>query len=138
MKRTSKAHWEGTLKEGKGTLTTQSGILSNANYGFTARFEEGKPGTNPEELIAAAHAGCFTMYVSAKISAKGFIPKALDTEAIINSEGGGIVSIHLIITGSAEGMDAESFESITKDAIKNCIVSKALNIAITSEAKFNS
>lgn len=137
MKRTAKAHWEGTLKEGKGTLTTQSGILNHTNYGFTARFEEGKTGTNPEELIAAAHAGCFTMEISAKITAKGFAPKALDTEASVNMENSMITGIHLIISGSAEGMNAEDFEAIVKDASKNCIISKALNVAITFEAKFN-
>ncbi|MCD6018029.1 MAG: peroxiredoxin, OsmC subfamily [Bacteroidetes bacterium] len=137
MKRTAKAHWEGTLKEGKGTLSTQSGILNNTNYNFSARFEEGQKGTNPEELIAAASAGCFTMYVGAKITEKGFIPKALDTDAILNFEGGVITAIHLIISGGADGLDAESFESITKDAAKNCIVSKALNVRVTSEAKFN-
>lgn len=137
MKRTSKAHWEGTLKEGKGTLSTQSGILNNANYGFSARFEEGQPGTNPEELIAAAHAGCFTMAVSSMITAKGFIPKVLDTDAIINSEDGAITSIHLIISGSVPGIDEKSFKSLTEAAAKTCIVSKALNISITSEAKLN-
>lgn len=136
MKRTSKAHWEGTLKEGKGTLSTQSGILNNANYGFTARFEEGQPGTNPEELIAAAHAGCFTMAVSSIITAKGFIPEVLDTEAIINSEAEGITSIHLIISGKVEGMSEEDFITIIEMAAKTCIVSKILNIKITSEAKF--
>ncbi len=136
MKRTAKAHWEGTLKEGKGTLTTQSGILNNTNYGFTARFEEGKTGTNPEELIAAAHAACFTMEVSSMITAKGFIPKNLNTEAIITMEGLSIKSSHLVISGGAEGMDAEEFETMTSMAAKNCIISKVLNVVITSEAKF--
>ncbi len=137
MRRTAKAHWQGSLKEGKGSLSTQSGILNDTNYSFKTRFEEGQKGTNPEELIAAAHAGCFTMYVSAKITEKGLAPKTLDTESVLNFEGGAITAIHLIISGSADGLNQESFDSITKDAAKNCIVSKALNVPITSEAKFN-
>lgn len=136
MKRTAKAHWEGNLKEGKGNLTTQSGILSNTNYSFKTRFE-GDPGTNPEELLAAAHAGCFTMAVSAALTQKGLNPKTLDTEAVLSMEGLTITGVHLIISGSVDGIGADEFTAITKDAEKNCIISKALNVAITSEAKFN-
>lgn len=136
MKRTAKAHWEGTLKEGKGTITTPSGILDNTNYSFKTRFEEGEKGTNPEELLAAAHAGCFTMAVGAMLTQKGLNPKALDTEAVVKMEGLAVTAVHLIISGSVEGLTAAEFEAITKDAEKNCIISKVLNVPITSEAKF--
>ncbi|MDD5572085.1 MAG: OsmC family peroxiredoxin, partial [Bacteroidales bacterium] len=128
MKRTAKAHWQGNLKEGKGDLTTQSGILKNINYSFKTRFEEGEAGTNPEELLAAAHAGCFTMAVSAVITQKGLNPESLDTEATLSMEGLSITGIHLSISGSVAGINAEEFKIITKDAEKNCIISKALSI----------
>ena len=136
MKRTAKAHWQGNLKEGKGALTTPSGILNNTNYSFKTRFEEGEAGTNPEELLAAAHAGCFTMAVSAMLTAKGLTAKELDTEAIVSMEGLAVTAVHLIITGSVDGIKADEFVAITKDAEKNCIISKVLNVAITSEATF--
>lgn len=136
MKRTAKAHWAGTLKEGKGTLTTPSGILNNTNYSFKTRFEEGEAGTNPEELLAAAHAGCFTMAVGAMLTAKGLNPKALDTEAVVTMEGLAVTAVHLIISGSVDGINADEFTAITKDAEKNCIISKVLSVPITSEAKF--
>ena len=136
MKRTAKAHWQGNLKEGKGTLTTPSGILNNTNYSFKTRFEEGEAGTNPEELLAAAHAGCFTIAVSAMLTAKGFTAKELDTEAIVNMEGLAVTAVHLIISGSVDGITADEFVAITKDAEKNCIISKVLNVEITSEATF--
>jgi osmotically inducible protein OsmC len=136
MKRTAKAHWQGNLKEGKGTLTTPSGILNNTNYSFKTRFEEGEAGTNPEELLAAAHAGCFTMAVSAMLTAKGLTAKSLDTEAIVTMEGLAVTAVHLIISGSADGITADEFAAITKDAEKNCIISKVLSVPITSEATF--
>jgi len=136
MKRTAKAHWEGTLKEGKGSITTPSGILDKTNYSFKTRFEEGEKGTNPEELLAAAHAGCFTMAVGAILTQKGLNPKGLDTEAVVSMEGLAVTGVHLIISGSVEGINATEFEAITKDAEKNCIISKVLSVPITSEAKF--
>jgi len=136
MKRTAKAHWSGNLKEGKGTLTTQSGILNNTSYSFKTRFEEGEKGTNPEELLAAAHAGCFTMSVSAILTQKGFNPTSLDTEATVTMEDLTIKGIHLSITGSVSGAKAEEFEMAVKDAEKNCVISKALGIHISSEAHF--
>jgi osmotically inducible protein OsmC len=135
MKRTAKAHWSGTLKDGKGTLTTQSGILENTNYSFKTRFE-GEKGTNPEELLAAAHAGCFTMAVGNILTEKGLNPKSLDTEATVTLEGLTITNIHLSITGSVAGINAEQFTAVTKDAEKNCIISKALSMPISSEAHF--
>jgi lipoyl-dependent peroxiredoxin len=134
MKRTAKAHWSGNLKEGNGTLTTQSGILDKTNYSFKARFEEGEKGTNPEELLAAAHAGCFTMWVASILTQKGLNPASLETEATLTLEGLNITGINLSITGSVPGISAEEFIAITKDAEKNCIISKSLSVVITSEA----
>ncbi len=136
MKRTAKAHWTGTLKDGKGNLSTQSGTLEKTNYSFKTRFEDGEKGTNPEELLAAAHAGCFTMAVGAILTQKGLNPTALDTEAAVTMEGMSITGVHLNITGSVPGITADEFTAITKDAEKNCLISKVLSIPITSEAKF--
>ncbi|MFM9909179.1 MAG: OsmC family peroxiredoxin [Chitinophagaceae bacterium] len=136
MIRTAKAHWAGNLKEGKGTLTTASTILNETNYSFKTRFEDGTPGTNPEELLAAAHAGCYTMAVAAIITQKNLIPATLDTEASLTMEGMNITKIHLSITGSVPGMNADDFTTITKDAEKNCLISKVLSIPISSEAHF--
>lgn len=134
MKRTAKAHWSGNLKEGKGTLTTQSGILNNSNYSFKTRFEQGEGGTNPEELLAAAHAGCFTMSVSSMLTQKGFNPISLDTEATVSMEGLTITGVHLSINDMVNGISDDEFSVITKDAEKNCLISKALSIPITSES----
>ena len=136
MKRTAKAHWAGNLKDGKGELTSPSGILNKTNYSFKTRFEEGVTGTNPEELLAAAHAGCFTMAVGAILTQKGLNPIALDTEASISMEGLSITGVHLSITGSVAGISEDEFVTITKDAEKNCLISKVLNIPISSEAHF--
>ena len=95
MKRTAIAHWAGTLKEGKGSLTTQSEVLDKTNYSFKHRFVEGEKGTNPEELIAAAHAGCFTMWVSSVLTQKGFTDFDLDTVATVTLEGTNITGSHL-------------------------------------------
>jgi len=134
MKRTAKAHWSGNLKEGKGRLTTQSGVLDGTNYSYKTRFEEDRSGTNPEELLAAAHAGCFTMAVDSLLTKKGLNPTFLDTEATVTMEAGVITGIHLSITGSIAGIGADDFEAVKKDAEKNCPISKALGIPITSEA----
>ena len=136
MIRTAAAHWEGNLKEGKGTLSTKSGVLKNTNYSFKTRFEDGASGTNPEELLAAAHAGCFTMAVSSMLNAKGITANKLDTKAELTMEGLNITGMHLNITGSIPGITAEEFATITKDAEQNCLISKVLNIPITSEAHF--
>lgn len=135
MKRTAQAHWEGNLKEGKGSLSSQSGILSQTNYSFKTRFEEGEKGTNPEELLAAAHAGCFTMAVSAALTQKGMNPEALDTEAVLSMEGLNITGIHLSIKGKVPGISADDFKAIVKDTEKNCIISKALSVPISSEGQ---
>lgn len=134
MKRTAKAHWAGTIKEGKGNLTTASEVLNHSNYSFKTRFTGEEKGTNPEELLAAAHAGCFTMAVSLALTQKGLNPAALDTEAEVAMDNSGITGVHLNITGNVSGITAEEFETITKEAEKNCLISKVLNITISSES----
>ncbi len=133
MKRTAKAHWNGTLKEGAGTLTTQSTTLNNTQYSFKTRFADGV-GTNPEELLAAAHAGCFTMAVGAALSQAGFVPGDLDTEAVLELDmvALSVTGIHLEIKGSViEGVSEEKFKEIAEGAKANCIISKALSVPIT-------
>ena len=133
MKRTAKAHWNGTLTEGKGEISTQSTILNNTQYSFKTRFADGI-GTNPEELIAAAHAGCFTMAVGAVLTQAGFTPGDLTTDAILDLDMQAltITGIHLELKGSAiEGVSEEKFKEIAEGAKANCIISKALSVPIT-------
>lgn len=134
MQRKAKAHWTGSVKEGKGELTTQSEILNKTNYSFRTRFVGDEKGTNPEELLAAAHAGCFTMAVSYALTEKGIIPTFLDTEAVVSMDGTGITAVHLSITGKVPGASSEDFELITKGAEQSCLISKILKISVTSEA----
>ena len=134
MKRTAKAYWEGSVKEGKGNLTTQSEVLNQTNYSFRTRFVGDEKGTNPEELLAAAHAGCFTMAVSYALTEKGITPIFLDTEAIVSMDGADITGIHLSITGNVPDTSAEEFEAIAKGAEQNCLISKVLKIPVTSDA----
>lgn len=134
MKRTAKAHWEGNVKEGKGNLTTQSEILNHTNYSFRTRFVGDEKGTNPEELLAAAHAGCFTMAVSYALSEKGLTPTTLDTEAAVSMDGTAITGIRLSIVWDVPGISAAEFEAITKGAEQNCLISKVLDIPVSSEA----
>lgn len=134
MKRTATAQWNGTGKEGKGTLTTQSGVLISNPYSYVTRFEN-EPGTNPEELIAAAHAGCFTMKLSFIISAAGYTPGTLTTTAAVTLDNGTITTIHLDVKGQVDGADQAKFSEWAEDAKKNCPVSKVLRAAITMEAK---
>jgi len=134
MKRTAKAHWKGNLKEGKGEISTPSTILNQTNYSFKTRFEQGAVGTNPEELIAAAHAGCFTMAVSAQLTQKGITAGDLETEAILDLDMVGlkIDGIHLDIKAAAiDGVSEAQFKEIAEGAKAGCIVSKALNVPIT-------
>jgi osmotically inducible protein OsmC len=133
MKRKATAVWQGSVKEGKGTLTTQSKVLDNAQYSFKTRFEDGI-GTNPEELIAAAHSGCFTMQLSAFIGEAGFEIQNLETTCTIDFQNGSIVGSHLNVTGKASGISNDVFQELVTKAEKNCPVSKLLNTAITSEA----
>ena len=137
MERTASAVWNGSLKEGKGTITTQSGLLSDAPYSFVTRFENGK-GTNPEELIAAAHAGCFTMALSAQLGTMNFTPQSLRTSAKLTLEkldaGWTISTIHLDVSARVPGISASAFESAAASAKANCPVSRVLKAEITMEA----
>ncbi len=144
MKRKSTAIWQGTGLEGKGTLTSTSGVLNNTPYSFTTRFknEEGKAGTNPEELIAAAHAGCFTMALSFQLNKEGFTANELKTEAAVAIEQIGdhweIKSVHLDLIGEVPGLTTERFIELAGVAKANCPVSmalKAIEITLTAKLK---
>ena len=141
MKRTASAAWSGDLKQGKGALTTQSGVLKETPYSFSTRFENGI-GTNPEELIAAAHAGCFTMALSAALGRAGFTPQKLVTNATVTLEqvsGNWTIStVDLQLTGRVPGIDAKKFDEIAADAKANCPVSRVLNAKISLDAKLES
>lgn len=133
MKRTGTAVWNGSGKEGSGNLTTQSTTLNNTQYSYKSRFEEGV-GTNPEELLAAAHAGCFTMKLAFVLGGAGFTPESLETTSTVTLDNGVITTSHLVVKGSVPGISAEKFQEAVKDAEQNCPVSKALNVTITTEA----
>ena len=137
MKRKASARWQGTAKEGQGTLSVDSGTLKDTPYTFKARFGDGK-GTNPEELIAAAHAGCFTMALSFSLNNAGFTAEAIDTEAVLTLdqvEGGfAITAIHLVTRARVPAIDAAKFAEIANGAKTNCPVSKVLNATITMDA----
>ncbi len=133
MKRTATANWKGTGKEGKGIVSSQSGVLNNNQYSYTTRFEDGI-GTNPEELIAAAHAGCFSMKLSFVLNAAGFTPENIDTKCTILLEGGAITGSHLETKVTLPGLDADQFATYAKEAKENCPVSKFLNTNITMDA----
>ena len=133
MKRTATAVWNGSGKEGKGSLSTQSSALNKMQYSFKSRFEDGT-GTNPEELIAAAHAGCFSMKLSFVLGAAGFTPESIETTANVTLENGAISTSHLVVKASVLGITAEAFAVCAEDAKANCPVSKVLNAAITMEA----
>lgn len=135
--RTAKAHWEGGGKDGKGSLTTESGVLNASPYAFKTRFEEAV-GTNPEELIGAAHAGCFTMQLSFFLVEEGFTAERLDTQARVFFEDGSIPKIELELTGKVPGIDESKFKDIANKAKENCPVSKLLNADITLKTTFES
>ncbi|MBD1393213.1 OsmC family peroxiredoxin [Mucilaginibacter glaciei] len=133
MKRTANAHWNGTLQDGKGEITTQSTILNKTQYSFKTRFADGI-GTNPEELIAAAHAGCFTMAVGAALTQQGITPGDLTTDAILDLDMQAleIKGIHLEMKASViEGVDEAKFKEVAEGAKSGCIISKALSVPIT-------
>jgi lipoyl-dependent peroxiredoxin len=138
MKRTASAVWNGDLKQGKGTVSTQSGVLKQTQYSFSTRFENGV-GTNPEELIAAAHAGCFTMAVSAFLGAEGFKPDELSTLASLTLEqvdgNWTITAIHLDLTGKVPEIDAAKFDEIADKAKAGCPVSRVLKAEISLTKK---
>lgn len=133
MKRTATAVWNGSGKEGNGTLSTQSTVLNKTQYSFNSRFAEGV-GTNPEELMAAAHAGCFTMKLSFVLGAAGFTPDTIETACVITLEDGSITKSELTVKATVPGMTAEKFQECAADAKANCPVSKAYNMEITMEA----
>jgi osmotically inducible protein OsmC len=143
MKRTSTAVWNGSGLEGKGSLTTQSGVFQNQPYSFKTRFqnEDGKAGTNPEELIAAAHAGCFNMALSFQLVGAGFTADELHTTAALNlekdKEGDGftITTVHLDLKAKVPGIDQAKFQELADRAKQNCPVSKVLNATITMTAQ---
>jgi osmotically inducible protein OsmC len=141
IQRKGSATWTGAIKDGKGTISTQSGVLQEAQYGFNTRFADGA-GTNPEELIGAAHAGCFTMALSGRLGAAGLTATKLATTATVSLDkvdgGFKITAVHLDLVGTVPGTDQATFESIAQDAEKNCPVSQVLNATITLTAKLES
>lgn len=133
MKRFATANWKGSGKEGKGTNTTQSGVLKDTQYSYLSRFENGI-GTNPEELVAAAHAGCFSMKLSFVLGAAGFTPDNIDTKCTVTLDNGAITESHLEVKATVPGIDAAKFAECAADAKANCPISKSLNAKITMEA----
>ena len=133
MKRNATAVWNGSGKEGKGHLTTQSTILNKTQYSYHSRFEEGL-GTNPEELVAAAHAGCFCMKLSFVLGAAGFTPESLETKCIINFEDGSLTESHLVLKAKVPGVSKEVFDASVKEAELNCPISKSIKSKISVEA----
>ena len=137
MKRNASAEWKGGLKDGKGTISSDSGVLTNTQYSFSTRFEDGK-GTNPEELIAAAHAGCFSMALSAQLGTMGLTPASIRTSASVSldkvGDGFAITAVHLVVKASVPGADAAQFETAANNAKAGCPVSKVLKATITMDA----
>ncbi|MFY9561405.1 MAG: OsmC family protein [Terriglobales bacterium] len=138
MQRKASAVWKGGLKEGKGTVSSASGVLSNTPYSFTTRFEN-TPGTNPEELIAAAHAACFSMALSAQLGGANLTPESIATAATLTLEkldsGWAITAVHLDVVAKVPGASAEAFNTAAQNAKAGCPVSKVLNAKITMDAK---
>jgi lipoyl-dependent peroxiredoxin len=137
MKRRGSAVWKGGLKDGNGTVSTDSGVLSNTQYSFSTRFEDGK-GTNPEELIAAAHAGCFSMALSGQLGNAGMTAESIATTATVNLEktdaGFTITAVHLDVTAKIPGADKGAFDMAANNAKAGCPVSRVLNATITMNA----
>ena len=138
MVRKASAVWNGSLKEGKGTISTESKVLSNAQYSFSTRFENGI-GTNPEELIAAAHAGCFSMALSAQLGGAGITPEAIETTASVSLEktdaGFTVTKSHLDVVATIPGADPAAFEKAAQDAKAGCPISRLLKAEVTMTAK---
>ena len=137
MQRKASAVWQGGLKEGKGTVSTESGVLSQAQYSFGTRFESGK-GTNPEELIAAAHAGCFSMALSAELGKSGIAPEKIETSAAVSLEkldsGWTVTQVHHDVRAKISGADKAAFEAAAGTAKQNCPISRLLNAKISMQA----
>ena len=138
MKRKASAVWQGGLKDGKGTISTDSGVLDNTQYSFSTRFEEGN-GTNPEELIAAAHAGCFSMALSGQLGNAGMTAQSIRTSATVTLEktdaGFTVTSVHLDVTAKIPGAEKSAFETAANNAKAGCPISRLLNTKITMDAK---
>jgi osmotically inducible protein OsmC len=138
MKRKASAVWKGGLKDGKGAISTDSGVLANTQYSFGTRFEEGK-GTNPEELIAAAHAGCFSMALSGQLGNAGMTADEISTSATVTLEktdaGFTVTSVHLDVTAKIPGAETKAFETAANNAKTGCPISRLLNAKITMDAK---
>lgn len=138
MKRKGSANWVGGIKDGKGTVSTESGVLEKTAYSFSTRFENGR-GTNPEELIAAAHAGCFSMALSGQLGKAGLTAKDISTTATVtldqSGEGFAITAVHLEVRAEVPDADREVFDKAANDAKNGCPVSKVLNAAITMDAQ---
>ena len=138
MKRTASAVWTGGLKDGHGSISTESGVLSDTQYSFSTRFEDGK-GTNPEELIAAAHAGCFSMALSGQLGNAGMTAESINTTATVRLEktdaGFTITAVHLDVTAKIPGADQQAFEVAANNAKAGCPVSRLLKAEITMDAK---
>ncbi len=138
MQRKASAVWKGGLKDGKGTVSSESGVLNNTPYSFSTRFE-GTPGTNPEELIAAAHAGCFSMALSGQLGNAGMTAESIETSATLTLEkreaGFTITAVHLDVVAKVPGGDAAKFEEAANNAKAGCPVSRTLNAKITMTAK---
>jgi len=141
MQRTASAQWKGGLKDGKGTVSTASGVLSNSQYSFSTRFESGK-GTNPEELIAAAHAGCFSMALSAELGKASITPESIDTKCTVTFEktdtGFSITESHLDVTAKIPGANKAAFDKAAADAKSGCPISRVLNTKVTMSANLQS
>ncbi|MDU9392767.1 OsmC family protein [Pseudomonas sp. zfem002] len=141
MKKTASAHWEGGLKDGKGQISTESGALRQTPYGFNTRFED-TPGTNPEELIGAAHAGCFSMALSMILGEAGFKAESIDTRAEVTldkqPDGFAITAVHLILQARIPGASDQQFQELANKAKAGCPVSKVLNANITLDATLQS
>jgi osmotically inducible protein OsmC len=134
MKRSANAQWTGSGKEGSGRMTTQSGILNSDQYGYKTRFEN-EPGTNPEELVAAAHAGCYSMKLSFVLGAAGFTPDTIDVKCTVTLDNGAITESHLDVTATVPGIDDAKFQACAEEAKLNCPISKSLTATITMEAR---
>lgn len=133
MKRSAKAVWNGAGKDGKGTLSTDTLVLKNTPFNYVSRFENGTD-TNPEELVAAAHSGCFSMKLAFVLGAAGFTADQIDTKCTITLENGAITNSHLVLSAKIPGISQEVFEASVKDAKENCPISKLLNTNITIES----
>lgn len=141
MKKSASAHWSGGIKDGQGTISTETGVLSEAPYGFKSRFEDG-PGTNPEELIGAAHAGCFSMALALELGKANLTADRIDTKAVVtldkDGDGFSITAVHLTCKAIVPGADADGFAKIAQATKAGCPVSKVLKATITLDATLES